>query len=289
MQYARVAFTALSVLSIVAASFLISAAAEDLLEKTQEKAMGLMEQGKYEEARAMLEKARDLVEKTSGPEHPDMSFVLNMLAQVHGDQENYAEAERLYRKAISILEKAPANDDSDADSLPGLEESDEDEKATEDDRKNELAGLFSNLAQLYHAQERFSEAEALLEKAIKLAEEASEKDPIQLSLIQTNLAVVYADQEKYAKAEAIYKSSLEMLESTVGTDDQLYTQMVEDLAELYRDMGKEAEAEELEKKVRGEGELPGLDDKPEEEDDLSGEDEDKSAKEDDGPGKLPDK
>ena len=41
-----------------------------------------------------------------GPEHPNVALSLNNLAGLYHDLGNYAEAEPLYRRALTIVEKA---------------------------------------------------------------------------------------------------------------------------------------------------------------------------------------
>jgi len=47
-----------------------------------------------------------VVEKTFGPDHPDVAAILNNLAELYGAQSRYAEAEPLFRRALTIREKA---------------------------------------------------------------------------------------------------------------------------------------------------------------------------------------
>jgi tetratricopeptide (TPR) repeat protein len=45
-------------------------------------------------------------EKTLGPHHPDVASSLNNLALLYDNQGRYADAERLYQRALAINEKA---------------------------------------------------------------------------------------------------------------------------------------------------------------------------------------
>src|SRR4029450_3212910 len=62
-------------------------------------AVSLRAQGQYAEALASSQQALAVFEREVGPDHPDVANVLNNLAGIYQDQGEYAEAERLYRRA----------------------------------------------------------------------------------------------------------------------------------------------------------------------------------------------
>ena len=61
--------------------------------------------GKYAEAVALAQGQVESLEKQFGPAHRDVGAALNNLAQLYGSQGRDAEAEPLFRRAITILEK----------------------------------------------------------------------------------------------------------------------------------------------------------------------------------------
>ena len=62
--------------------------------------------GKYEEAIEVADMALKMAEKQNGPEHPDVAFSLNSLAELHYLNGNYTQAEFFYEQALAIDEKA---------------------------------------------------------------------------------------------------------------------------------------------------------------------------------------
>src|SRR5262245_22831721 len=61
-------------------------------------------------ARALAREALHLTEQACGSESPDVANVLNHLAGACEDQGDYAEAERLYRRSMNIMESFDLGD-----------------------------------------------------------------------------------------------------------------------------------------------------------------------------------
>ena len=87
-------------------------------------------------------------EEALGPEHPDTATSLNNLAEVLREQGRYAEAEPLYRRAITIFEKALGPEHPDTTSS------------------------LNNLALLLKQEGRYVEAEPLYRRALAIREKA---------------------------------------------------------------------------------------------------------------------
>ena len=79
-------------------------------------------------------------ENAFGPEHPHVARSLNGLATLYADQGQYAKADPLYQRALTILEKAL-----------GAEHSD-------------VVHRLNNLALLYETQGQYAKAEPLFER-----------------------------------------------------------------------------------------------------------------------------
>ena len=67
-------------------------------------------QGKYEEALAMHEKALSIYLKKLGDDHPDVADTYNNMAGVYDKQGKYEEALAMYEKALSIRLKKLGDD-----------------------------------------------------------------------------------------------------------------------------------------------------------------------------------
>jgi len=68
-------------------------------------AVSLRDEGQYEAAAALARRALAAFEAETGPDHPDIANILNTWAGVHEDRGDYAEAERLYRRSVDIMEQ----------------------------------------------------------------------------------------------------------------------------------------------------------------------------------------
>ena len=65
----------------------------------------LIEQGKYQEAIPIAERAVEMAKRVRGPEHSDTADALNNLGFLFKKIRDYAKAEPLYREALQIRQK----------------------------------------------------------------------------------------------------------------------------------------------------------------------------------------
>jgi tetratricopeptide (TPR) repeat protein len=175
------------------------------------------EQGHYSAAEAALRKVLAV--------HSDDPLILNNLGVVLSDEAKYTEVEALYKRALTIDEKALGPDHSD------------------------VARDLNNLAELYRAQGKYTEAEPLYRRALMIDEKALGPDHPAVAIRQNNLAVLYHSQGKYAKAEPLYNRALAIDEKALGPDHPDVARDLNNQAELYRERGKYTEAEPLYKRA----------------------------------------
>ena len=126
-----------------------SFAGNDELGVLDQQALKLFQQGKYQQAIPIVEKALAIVEKEKGPEDPDTAKTLNRLALLHGLTDDYAKAEPLFQRALQIREK-----------VLGLENPD---TATS---LNELAGVYDHLGDYTKAEPLYQQALQIRKKAL---------------------------------------------------------------------------------------------------------------------------
>ncbi|KKK86115.1 hypothetical protein LCGC14_2766480, partial [marine sediment metagenome] len=94
----------------------------------------LYQNGQYDRAVVVAEKALTIQVKALGPDHPDVATSLNNLAMLYKNQGEYALAEPLYKRSLAIKEK-----------VHGPEHPD-------------VATTLKNLARLYKTQGKYAEA-----------------------------------------------------------------------------------------------------------------------------------
>ena len=94
----------------------------ETLQVLNDTAVGLYEQGKYDEAAELAQRALRVAEDTFGIDNPKIVPFLNNLAVIYYGQGNYAESEAQYKRALALTEQAYGKDHARARSLrEGLE------------------------------------------------------------------------------------------------------------------------------------------------------------------------
>ena len=142
---------------------------------------------------------------------------LRRLAFSHKSQGRRDEAEQAFKQSLAILEKnAP--------------------------RGPLTARVLTDLGHFYHSDGRYSEAEALLERALPMAEAIFGRTHRNVDTIRFLLAKVYAEQGRYGAAETLYRQLLLAEEPSGG-------QVLRELAHLYEVQGAYAEAEPLRRRL----------------------------------------
>jgi tetratricopeptide (TPR) repeat protein len=137
----------------------------------------------------------------------------------------YAEAEPLYKRALTIREKALGPDHPD------------------------VGPPLNNLALLYHAQGRSRDAEPLYRRTLALQERALGPDHPALASTLNDLGDLYRVQGRYREAEPNYKRALTIREKALGPHHPDVGTSLGSLALLYHAQGRYAEAEPLYKRA----------------------------------------
>ena len=100
-----------------------------------------------------------------------------------------------------------------------------------------------HLAELYMAQHRPSEAEALLREPIAVLRGAASSDRAALALAYNDLAVASYMQGRQREAETLLRQALALLEAEYGPDHPMLTSSLEPLAALLVVRHRYAEAQ----------------------------------------------
>ncbi len=103
----------------------------------------------------------------------------------------------------------------------------------------------NNLGSLYHDQGKYTKAEPLYKRALKIDEKAFGLDHPFVTSDMNNLAMLYYDQGKYTEAEPLYKRALKVDEKAFGLGHPTVATDLNNLGELYRAQGKYVKAEPM--------------------------------------------
>jgi tetratricopeptide (TPR) repeat protein/CHAT domain-containing protein len=117
------------------------------------------------------------------------------------------------------------------------------------DEHPEFGSCISNLALIYEATGKYSQAEPLLKQSLEISRKAfGENDP-DFVISLNNLANFYSATGKYAEAEALYRQSLGIISAGAGEENAFFVKGLNNLALLYKSMGNYVEVEPLYKKA----------------------------------------
>lgn len=142
---------------------------------------------------------------------------LNELALHHQMDEDYAQADRFYQQALTLLEQLDKNDSI------------------------EQALILGNQASLKLQQKDNRAALALFKQSLLLHEKLNQR-PLEASKIATYSATIYYNQRQYAKAEPLFLQALQLLDSASFADKDSLLIALDNLAALYQSWGQPGKA-----------------------------------------------
>ena len=237
------------------------------LKRLLQQALQLSDQGKYNDAIPLYEKALAIFENNIGSENPIVAKLVYILATLHYSQGRYDKAEPLFQRFLTIGEKTLGeNHPSVADSLNKLarfylfqgryDEAEPlfqralaiNEKAYGDNHPH-VGNSLNNLAGLYLFQGRYDEAEPLFQRALAINEKAYGDNHPSVADNLNNLAAFYLSQGRYDQAEPLLQRSLDINEKALGENHPHVANNLNALALLYGSQGRYDEAESLFKRA----------------------------------------
>lgn len=176
------------------------------------------EQGKYEQAELLFQKALQILQ---GREYRQMATILNSLGIIYAQQEKYEQAERYFQQALQIWEQStePTNP--------------------------QFCIALANLANLFWEQEKYTQAEPLFQRVLQIWEQTLGPEHPQVAHPLQGLAELYTKQGKYEQAEPLFQRVLRIREYTLGPEHPRVAHPLQGLAELYTKQGKYEQAESL--------------------------------------------
>lgn len=181
----------------------------------------LKNDGKYERAAPILERALAMSESSSGANSTEVAACLNHLAQLHIAADRGAQAEPLLERSIAIFE-----------SVYGPEHA-------------EVATGLSSLAHLYYVQGQHDRAEPFYERSLAIREKLRGPDHREVATTLNDLALVRMLQQDHAEAEQLMTRALSIFEKALGPDHPDVAATLNSLAFLQEELGRNAEAEAL--------------------------------------------
>ena len=233
-------------------------------------AMLLQDEGAYDHARSLYERALRIRETSLGPDHPKTAMSLNKLAMLLHAQGAYDEARPLFERELRIREAAFVPDNprtvlslrnlaSNLNNLASLLEAqgayDEARPLFERALRIREAALgpdhpdtamsLNNLAGLLRAQGAVDEARPLLERALQIWDAALGPDHPKTALSLNNLASLLWDQRAYDEARPLFERALRIFEAAFGPDHPDTATSLSNLGALLRDQGAVDEAQPL--------------------------------------------
>jgi tetratricopeptide (TPR) repeat protein len=183
--------------------------------------------GNYDAALAEARKFEAAARARYGAQHESYAGALFLQARALYVLGKYPEAEKLYKLALPIFEKAK----------PGA-------ASTRD-----LAKTLNGLGRVYEHQGRYAEAETVQKRALSLVESSPESDQMVVSYALEDLGNAYFGEGRYAEAEDYYQRALAIREKAPGGDRTAVTQTLNLISNVYMRTGRFAEAETLLKRA----------------------------------------
>ena len=150
----------------------------------------------------------------------EASFIFDKAGTYLREQGQYAEAESLLTRTLSIREQISGAD-------------------------LDIATTLSNLAGLYSYQGKYKQAEGLVIRALSIREQHLEAQHPDIAKNRGHLAVLYVQQEQYEQAEQLFQQTLAIYEQYLGVEHPETAKNRNNLAVLYMQQEKYTQAESL--------------------------------------------
>ena len=214
--------------------------------------------GKYLKAEELIRKALDSAQSSNN--EYDEALSDSALGDILQAERRFAEAEREYRKAVSLLSQKREWTHNAAiawrnlascltaqagyrQALAALKESSALMARERVQDLNLNAQILNNLGFIYYNQGKTDKAEKFFLKASTLQFTATNPLDVDQWQIVNNLARLYQTTQKYAKAEDFYRRALHLVEVRRGQSDPGLSVVLDNLGMLYVRTGRYQEAE----------------------------------------------
>ncbi len=180
--------------------------------------VNVYQEGRYQEAIILAQKAYNYGLSSLGEKHPDTLASMGNLAELYRSQGKYEKAEPLSLKNWQLKREVLG------------------------EKHPHTLTSMNNLALLYKTQEQYIKAERLY---LELMKETFEEDHESTVNLMNDLAELYHFQGKYKKAEPLFIKSLKFSKKVLGERHSSTLNSMNHLAELYHSQGEYRKAEPL--------------------------------------------
>ena len=173
--------------------------------------------GIFDRAEEYVREAIEIQEADEGYDKAKLAASIGVLAQLHQILEQKPDAERLYTRAIDMLNE---NDDN-------------------------YAAAIGSLADLLRETNRNAEAETLYRRALGISKVKLGETHPEFAAYLNNLAMVLQKMDQLEEAELLFRQAIEIGKATIGETHPDYAIRLNNLAGLLKQMDRLEEARPL--------------------------------------------
>jgi CHAT domain-containing protein/tetratricopeptide (TPR) repeat protein len=223
----------------------------------------LQQQGRYEQAIKIANRAHKLARRRLGKDHPFFAQSLANLASLYHAMGDHAAAEPLLQQALETLRSILGENHPGvvptlyalgglyrdmgnyAAAEPLFRQALEITRTTLGERHLGFGQSLNSLAMLYLAMGKYAEAEPLLRQALEITRATLGEGHIGFAQGLSILATLYHALGNYAEAEPLFRRALQIYRTALGEEHPDVARTLSNLGEQYRMMGNYTEAEPL--------------------------------------------
>jgi tetratricopeptide (TPR) repeat protein/tRNA A-37 threonylcarbamoyl transferase component Bud32 len=182
-----------------------------------DRARGLGELGKREEATATAKRALAMVEKTVGPEHPAVKAYANVLGEQAFHVRDFAEAKAQFSRVLHVSETV------DGPNAPAV------------------AASLNNLAMVAVYESDYTQAEAYYRRALALAEKRVGPDHPDVASGLYNLAILFSRKGQPAEALPLHQRALAIREKALPPTHPKIVESLYQIGDVLDKLGRPEE------------------------------------------------
>jgi tetratricopeptide (TPR) repeat protein len=193
------------------------------------RAESFCKQGSLDLAETAYQQAAATVEKVRGPDEANfLPNLLEDLGKMYQEEQRYAEAESVFKRALALCDKAPGpKNHGQVNDSP-----------------------LYRLLDLYREMGRLSDIEPFFVRMLELQQEYLGPEHSAVTRTLTIFATVYEEEGKYQEAESLYQQVIKIEEKNLGPSHPQLAGTLQTYAGLLRKDGRDKEAEEVEARAR---------------------------------------